>query len=563
MKRAMLMAAAVLATAAWPTAAVPAVPPATFAPEERAAAETIRAETILAHTRALADDLLEGRGTASRGERLAQLYIAAQMERVGLRPAGVEGSWRQPFDVVGITSRSPETITLRGGTGKTLDLRFRDDYIAFSGVAEPEARVQGAEVVFVGYGIVAPEYGWDDYKGADVKGKVVLLMNNDPEDDPKLFAGKTRLYYGRWDYKYETAARHGAAGAIIIHTQPSAGYPWQVVQSSWTSEQFSLPHEGGPQLRVKGWTTEDASRRIASLGGRELDALRAAAQKRGFKAVPLGVTLDIALANTVRKKGTANVLGRLAGSDPALSGQAVVFTAHYDHLGMKEDAKPGEDAIHNGARDNASGVAAMLAIAEAMAGMPKAPRRSILFVATAAEEQGLLGSRYLAAHPPVPLGRLAADINIDVMNTWGRTRDLIMIGMGKSTLDDSIQAIAAMQGRRVEPDQSPDKGYFYRSDQFPLAKVGVPAAYFEAGSEVVDKPTGYGEQKKNEYDEKDYHQPSDEVRADWDWSGAVEDTRFYFYLALLTANAPAMPAWRPGDEFEAARKQALEAVPAP
>jgi Zn-dependent M28 family amino/carboxypeptidase len=558
MKRAMVLAAAALSAAA-----APAVPPATFAPEEKAAAETIRAETILAHTRALADDLLEGRGTASRGERLAQLYIAAQMERVGLRPAGADGSWRQPFDVVGITSRSPETITLRGGGGKALDLRFRDDYIAFSGVAEPEARVQAAEVVFVGYGIVAPEYGWDDYKGADVNGKVVLLMNNDPEDDPKLFAGKTRLYYGRWDYKYETAARHGAAGAIIIHTQPSAGYPWQVVQSSWTSEQFSLPHEGGPQLRVKGWTTEDASRRIASLGGRELDALRAAAQKRGFKAVPLGVTLDIALANTVRKKGTANVLGRLAGSDPALSGQAVVFTAHYDHLGMKEDAKPGEDAIHNGARDNASGVAAMLAIAEAMAGMPKAPRRSILFVATAAEEQGLLGSRYLAAHPPVPLGRLAADINIDVMNTWGRTRDLIMIGMGKSTLDDSIQAIAAMQGRRVEPDQSPDKGYFYRSDQFPLAKVGVPAAYFEAGSEVVDKPTGYGEQKKNEYDEKDYHQPSDEVRADWDWSGAVEDTRFYFYLALLTANAPAMPAWRPGDEFEAARKQALEAVPAP
>jgi hypothetical protein len=426
MKRVMLLAAAAL----WATASA-AVPPAAFTPAEKAAAETIRPETIRAHTRALADDLLEGRGTASRGERLAQLYIAAQMERVGLRPAAPDGSWRQPFDVVGITSRSPETITLRGGGGKTLDLRFRDDYIAFSGVAEPEARVEGAEVVFVGYGIVAPEYGWDDYKGTDVKGKVVLLMNNDPEDDPRLFAGKTRLYYGRWDYKYEMAARHGAAAAIIIHTQASAGYPWQVVQSGWTTEQFSLPHEGEPPLEVKAWATEEAARRIASLAGRDLDTLRGAAQKREFKAVPLGVTLDIALANTVRRNTTANVLGRLAGIDPVVSREAVIFTAHYDHLGIKEDAKPGEDAIYNGARDNASGVAAMLAIAEAMASLPKAPRRSVLFVATAGEEQGLLGSRYLAAHPPVPLGRLAADINIDEMNVWGRTRDLIMIGMGK------------------------------------------------------------------------------------------------------------------------------------
>jgi len=519
MRRVMVLAAAAVATTAWA-----AVQPAVFTPEETAAADRIRPEGIRAHTRALADDLLEGRGTASRGERLAQLYIVGQMESLGLQPGAPDGTWRQPFDVVGITSHSPDTIRFTR-SGKTLDLRFRDDFIAFSGVAEPEARVAAAEVVFVGYGIVAPEYGWDDYKGADVTGKVVLMMNNDPEDDPKLFAGKTRLYYGRWDYKYENAARHGAVAAIIIHTTPSAGYPWQVVQSSWTTEQFSLPQEEGPQLRVEAWTTEEASRRIAALGGQDLDALRAAAQKREFKAVPLGVTLDVALQNEVRRKTTANVLGRLPGSDPALSGQAVIYTAHYDHLGMKEDAKPGEDAIYNGARDNASGVAAMLEIARAMTALPRAPRRSVLFAAAAAEEQGLLGSQYLAAHPPLPLGRLAVDINIDEMNLWGRTRDLIMIGLGKSSVDDWVHAIAAMQGRHVDPDASPDKGFFYRSDQFPFAKAGVPAAYFEAGTDVLDKPAGYGEQKSKEYDDRDYHQPSDELRPDWDFSGAAEDAR--------------------------------------
>jgi Zn-dependent M28 family amino/carboxypeptidase len=559
MTRVMVLAAATLGMAA-----LPAVQPAVFTPAEKAAADTIRPEALRAHTRALSDDLLEGRGTASRGERLAQLYIVGQLESLGLQPGAPDGSWRQPFDVVGITSRNPENIGFRKGDGTTLELRLREDFIAFSGVAEPEARVAGAEVVFAGYGIVAPEYGWDDYKGTDVTGKVVLLMNNDPEDDPKLFAGKTRLYYGRWDYKYETAARHGAAGAIIIHTIPSAGYPWSVVQSSWTNEQFSLPHEGGPQLKVKAWTTEEASRRIATLGGKDLDALRAAARKRDFKAVPLGVSLDVALQNEVRKKTTANVLGRLPGSDPVLSREAVIYTAHYDHLGLNEDAKPGEDAIYNGARDNASGIAAMLEIARAMTALPKAPRRSVLFVATAAEEQGLLGSRYLADHPPLPLGRVAVNINIDSMNIWGRTRDLMMVGLGKSSVDDWVHAVAAMQGRRVEPDASPDKGYFYRSDQFPFARAGVPAAYFEAGSEVLGKPAGFGEQRKKEIEEKDYHQPSDELRPDWDFSGAEEDARFFFYLGLKAADADAMPAWRPGDEFEAARKKALaEAQAAP
>jgi Zn-dependent M28 family amino/carboxypeptidase len=462
MRRAMLVAAALSVGAA------PAAEKAVFTAAETAAAERIRPDALRAHVRALADDLLEGRGTATRGERLAQLYIVAQLERLGLQPAAPGGGWLQSFEVVGITSRSPESIRF-SGNDKTIELRSREDYVAFSGVAEPQARIAGAEVVFGGYGIVAPEYGWDDYKGTDVTGKVVLLMNNDPEDDPALFAGKTRLYYGRWDYKYETAARHGAAGAILIHTTPSAGYPWTVVQSSWSGEQFSLPGEGEPQLQVGAWATEEAARHIAALGGRDLDVLRAAAQRRDFKAVPLGVTLDIALANEVRRKTTANIVGRLPGSDPTLAREAVLYTAHYDHLGLKEDAKPGEDAIYNGARDNASGVAAMLEVAQAMASLATPPRRSVYFVAAAAEEQGLLGSRYLAAHPPIPLGRLAMDINIDEMNVWGRTRDLIMIGLGKSSVDDWVHAIAAMQGRHVDPEASPDKGFLYRSDQFPFA----------------------------------------------------------------------------------------------
>jgi Zn-dependent M28 family amino/carboxypeptidase len=527
-------------------------------PAEKAAAQTIRPELIRAHVRFLAHDLLEGRGPASRGDQLAQAYVAAQMEALGLEPGGPGGSWFQPFDVLGITTHAPDVLSIAKG-GEKVDLRFREDYITFSGVQQPESRIEDAEVVFVGYGIVAPEFGWDDFKGVDMKGKVLLVMNNDPEDDPALFAGKTRLYYGRWGYKYEQAARVGAAGAIIIHTTPSAGYPWQVVQSSWTGEQFELPHEGGPQIQAKSWVTEDAARKIARLGGQDLDALRAAAQKKDFRPVALGARLSLALRNDVKKKQTGNVIGRLPGRDPALSAQAVIFTAHHDHLGIKEDAKPGEDAIYNGAYDNATGTAALLAIARAATALPQPPRRSILFAAVAAEEQGLLGSQYFAAHPTIPAGKIAANINMDGMNIYGRTRDLTMIGLGKSSLDDWISKLAGMQGRTVKPDQFPDKGYFYRSDQFALAKIGVPAAYFDEGTDVIGKPPGWGKAQKEAYEEKDYHQPSDELRPTWDFSGAVEDAQLYFYLGLKVANANEMPAWKPGDEFEAARKKALAA----
>ena len=537
-------------------AATPVAVPAVLTPAEKAAARQIRPELIRSHVRFLASDLLEGRGPASRGDRLAEEYVAAQLEGLGLEPGAPDGTWYQPFDIVGIASEAPATVHFTRD-GQSVDLRYRDDYVAFSGVQGPQASTGGGDVVFVGYGIVAPEYQWDDYKGADLKGKVLLMMNNDPESDPKLFGGKTRLYYGRWTYKYEMAAKMGAAGAIIIHTTHSAGYPWQVVQTSWSGEQFALPHENEPEVPVQAWVTEDSARKIARLAGQDLDALRAAAEKRDFRPVSLGVAADITLKNQVKKSHTENVIGRLPGRDPQLAKEAVIYTAHHDHLGIKEGAKPGQDNIYNGALDNASGVAAMLAIAKAMKALPEPPRRTVYFSAVAAEEQGLLGSAYLASHPPIPAGRIAANINIDGINIWGRTRDLTMVGLGKSSLDDWIRKLAATQGRVVVADQFPDKGFFYRSDQFSLAKVGVPAAYFDAGTDVIGKPRGWGKEQQEKFEANDYHQPSDELRPDWELSGAVEDAQLFFYLGVKVASAPQMPRWKPGDEFEAARKKAL------
>jgi Zn-dependent M28 family amino/carboxypeptidase len=549
-------------TLAAATTAAPAASPtkATLTPAEKSAARAIKVDGLRADVRFLAHDLLEGRGPGSRGDLLTQAYIASRLEGLGLEPGAPDGSWFQSLDLVSVTTHAPKVMKAERG-GETAEFALLEEYAAESGVQTPQARIENAEIVFVGYGIVAPEYQWDDYKGADLKGKVLLMMNNDPEDDPKLFAGKTRLYYGRWDYKYEMAAKVGAAGAIIIHTIPSAGYPWQVVKTSFAGTRFTLPETGQPQVQATAWLTEDASKRLAKLGGHDLDALRASAQKRDFKPVPLGVTLSLALENEVEKTRTANVIGRLKGSDPVLSKQAVLYTAHHDHLGIKADAKPGEDAIYNGALDNATGVAALIAIAESMKALTPGPRRTVYFAAVAAEEQGLLGSKYLAAHPPVPAGRIAANINMDGLNIFGPTRDMTMVGLGKSNLDATIHALAALQGRKLVADQFPDRGYFYRSDQFSLAKVGVPAAYLEGGIDVIGQPPGWGKARHEEYEQKDYHQPSDELRDSWDLRGAVEDVKLLFYLGVRVANATAMPAWNPGDEFEAARKKAIAAAP--
>jgi Zn-dependent M28 family amino/carboxypeptidase len=521
-----------------------------------AAERLITADSIRAHVRFLASDLLEGRGPATRGDALAEGYIAAQFESLGLRPAGTEG-YLQPFEVVGVQGHA-DTIRFVRGENPLL-LQHQADLIAVAGDDAPRTTLEGAELVFVGYGIQAPEFAWDDYKGQDLRGKVLLMLNNDPEDDPAIFAGRARLHYGRWDYKYAMAARMGAAGALLLHTQHSAGYPWQVVQTSWSGEQFSLP-TGERRVALRGWVTEAACRKLVSMAGRDLDALQRAANQRDFHPLPLGIRVSTDFTSKVFRTRTANVLGLLPGSDRALGQELVVYTAHHDHLGVHPDAKPGQDAIYNGAEDNASGVGLMLSIARAYAALPRAPRRSVLFAAVAAEEQGLLGSQYLAAHPPVPVGRMAVDINIDGANIFGRTRDVTVIGLGKTDLDPTLAALARSQGRVLQPDQLPDRGYFYRSDQFSFAKAGVPTAYFQSGLDYRGRPVGWGRQQRERWEETHYHQSSDELTPDWDLSGAVEDARLQFALGYSVAQANRMPAWQKGDEFEAVRLQALEAA---
>ena len=522
------------------------------------AAKSINEDAIRGHIRFLADDLLEGRGPGTRGDQLTQRYIATQLGSLGLQPAAPGGGWYQPVPLVGITTKLPPTLTFQRGD-QSVQLKYHSDFIGTSGQAASQAGFRDAEVVFVGYGIVAPEYDWNDYKGVDLKGKLLLMMNNDPSGDPELFAGKRRLYYGRWDYKYEMAARQGAAGAIIIHTTPSAGYPFQVVQTSWSGEEFELKGKQGPRVQLKSWVTNDAAEQIVSLSGKNLDKLRAAAEQRSFRPVPLGVKCSVEFTCQVREQETANVMGVLPGSDPELQREMVIFMAHHDHLGMAQERNEEGDRIYNGAVDNASGVAALLTIAKACSELPQRPARSLLFATVGAEEQGLLGSAHMAAHPPAPAGYLAALVNIDGLNILGRTHDVNAIGYGKSSLDEMLEKVASWQNRHVTPDHFPDRGFYYRSDQFSLAKIGVPGIYLHGGTDVVGKQSGWGTQQREDWEATKYHQPSDEYEESWNLEGAVEDVRLLFHVGLLAANSKALPRWKPGDEFEAARKAALEA----
>jgi len=527
---------------------------------EKTANATITRAALEAPIRFLASDLLEGRGPATRGDQLARLYLQSRLEGLGYQPAFANGAWQQPFDIVGLKAQFPKTWSFQG-KGAHVDLAWRADYIAASGLQQPSVTLQNAELVFVGYGIQAPEFKWDDFKGMDLKGKVLIVMNNDPDWDPNLFAGKRRLYYGRWDYKYESAARQGAAGAIVIHTTPSAGYPWQVVQSSWGGEQFQLPAGNEPRLKVKAWATEEAVRRLLKAGGFDLDKLVAAAHARDFKPVPLGISTSLSFSNELSRVQTANVGGLLPGSDAKLAAELVVLSAHHDHFGIGEPDASG-DRIYHGAVDNASGCAQVLAVARAFAQLPQRPRRSILALFVAGEERGLLGSLYYAEHPSVPAGRLAANINIDGGNIFGRTRDATLVSLGKSSLDAVAEQVAKSQGRVLKGDQFPDRGYYYRSDQFSFAKIGVPALYFGNGTDFVGRPAGWGKQQIEEWELKKYHQPSDKLDGTWNFDGMIEDAKLDMLSAWLVAQADAMPTWNPGDEFEAARKRALAALAA-
>ncbi|MGI9225086.1 MAG: M28 family peptidase [Woeseiaceae bacterium] len=503
----------------------------------------------------ISSDAYEGRGPGSPGDVKAREYIAAQMEEMGLQPGAADGIWEQPFDLVGVNAMQPESWAFQG-QGETKTFKQWDEFIIGSGVQAERAEVDDAEVVFVGYGIQAPEYDWDDYKGADLEGKVLLMMNNDPDWDPELFEGETRLWYGRWGYKYLSAATQGAVGAIIIHTTPSAGYPFQVVQTSWTGEQFELPAGDEPRSQISAWMTEDAARDLVDMAGLDLDELREAAYNRDFEPVPLGITTSVVMDVELNRTQSANVLGLIPGSDPELKDEVVIYTAHHDHLGIGEPNAEG-DNIYNGARDNASGVSAVLAIAKALAALPEAPRRSSLFAFVGAEEQGLLGSLYYANNPTFAPGRIAANINYDNPNILGDTHDVTFVGLGKSSIDQILELIAGEQGREVKPDQFADKGYFYRSDQFSLAKIGVPAMYLKPGTEYVDRPPEWGREQQEHYTTVHYHQPSDEYNDGWDFQGLIEDTLLGYWTGLAIANADEMPKWNEGDEFEAARLKAL------
>ncbi len=526
-------------------------------PVERALA-MITADYMREQVIELASDRYEGRGPGTAGDRLARDYLVGELQALGLEPGAADGGWQQAFELVGLTAEQPPEWSFATADA-SLALDQWNDFIASSGVQAERAAFDDAELVFVGYGIQAPEYDWDDYKGADLDGKVLLIMNNDPDWDPELFAGETRLYYGRWRYKYESAARQGAVGAIIIHTTPSAGYPFQVVQTSWTGEQFQLPAGDEPRSQVEAWVTEDAARRLVALGGHDLDALREAADNRDFEPVPLGVTTSIAMDVELSRVESANVLGLIRGSDPELADEAVIYTAHHDHLGIGTPNEAG-DTIYNGAMDNASGVAQVLAIARALQALPEPPRRSILVAFVGAEEQGLLGSKYYAENPTFPPGKIAANINYDGGNIWGHTHDVTFIGLGKSTIDEIVLSIAQSQGRTVKPDQFADRGYFYRSDQFSFAKIDVPALYLDTGTEFVDRPADWGKAQVNHYTDVNYHQPTDEYDDSWNFDGMIEDARLGFWTGLSIAISDEMPRWNPGDEFEAARLEALEAV---
>jgi hypothetical protein len=466
-------------------------------------------------------------------------------------------SYLQKVPLVGITAKVPATVRVASARGG-LALSVPNDLVVMSGVQEPKVSLAPADVVFVGYGIVAPEHGWDDYKDVDVRVKVVVVMNNDPEHDPKLFGGATRLWYGRWDYKYLQAAKKGAAAVLLIHTDHSAAYPWQVVVSSNAKERFELPAvQGEPRLLAKMWLREEPAKKMAALAGEDLDALRASAESRDFHPKTLaGVKFGIGFTTALRTFDSANVGGVLRGADPAHAGEAVVFTAHHDHLGSKP-VKAGEDGIYNGAVDNASGAGALLAIARAAAEGPR-PRRSMLFLAVTAEEQGLLGSEWYARHPTFPAAKIAADLNMDSMNVHGRTKDVGYVGLGKSSLDAVVADVARSQGRTVHGDAFPDRGAFYRSDQFSFAKVGVPSIYVSGGPSFVGRPESYGREVVEDYEKKRYHQPSDEFDPKWDLSGAVEDAQLLFFAGERIANDDAMPTWNAGDEFAKLRADATK-----
>jgi Zn-dependent M28 family amino/carboxypeptidase len=527
------------------------------------ALEAITPDGLLAHIKVLASDEFEGRAPGSKGEDLSVKYITDQFKKIGLKPGNPDGTYMQEVPLAGIISE-PQMSFVVGD--KTMDLKYGDDFVASSARLQPEIKVEKSDLVFVGYGVVAPEYGWDDYKNVDVKGKTILMLINDPpipdpkdpsKLDDKMFKGTAMTYYGRWTYKYEIAAKKGAAAAIIIHETEPAAYPWQVVRSSWSKENFELdnPNKNMDAVSARSWITLDVAKKLFADSGKDFDALKKSAITKNFRPVALNAKANIDIKQQVRSFKSHNVIGKLEGSDPKLNSEYVIYTGHWDHLGRHPEL-PG-DQIFNGAIDNASGVAGIIEIAGAFSKINPPPKRSVLFMATTAEEAGLLGAKYYAEHPLYPLQKTLADINLDTLNVWGKARDIEDLSLGFSTLDDLLAAAAKQQSRKTIPDSRPEKGKIYRADNFEFSKVGLPSLYIGKGQHLLSLPEN-APSKSDQYDSTDYHQVTDEVKPDWDLSGAVQDVQLVFEVGYEVANGDKFPEWKPGNEFKTKRDAMLK-----
>jgi Zn-dependent M28 family amino/carboxypeptidase len=528
--------------------------------------KSLRSEDVLSHIKVLASDEFEGRGPGTPGEDKTVNYLINQFKSLGLKPGNPNGTYIQEVPLVGFTAKSTAGAIQVGGT--MIDLKTSDDWIAVSRrLNNDSVSVEGSDVVFVGYGVVAPEYGWDDYKDIDVKGKTIIMLINDPpvadsknpkELDPNFFKGRAMTYYGRWTYKYEIASLKGAAAALIIHETGPAGYPYQVVVGSWGRENVDIPSPDGNASRVavEGWLSGEKARAILKATGQDFDSLKAKASSKDFRPISLNAKAKFEVQNVTRPIKSRNVVAKVEGTDPKLKDEYVIYTAHWDHLGRDPNLKG--DQIYNGAADNASGVAAILEIADGFARLNPAPKRSVLFLAVTAEEKGLLGAKYYAAHPLYPLAKTLANLNMDVINLWGRTKDVVNVGLGNTTLDEILAAAASGQGRTVGPDAEPEKGMFYRSDHFEFAKQGVPALNLKGGMLYVDKPADYAKQKRDHYTQNDYHKVSDDVKPDWDLSGGLDDLRLMFEIGYQVTNGINFPEWKPGTEFKAIRESTLK-----
>jgi Zn-dependent M28 family amino/carboxypeptidase len=540
------------------------------APLRLADMPSFNANRALDDIKKLASDEFEGRGPGTKGEQLTVQFLTDQFKAAGLEPGNPDGTWVQKVPLVGLTPDKMTPLVVRKGAA-IASFKPKDDVVAFSQRVTDAIKLDNSELVFAGYGVQAPEFGWDDFKGVDVKGKTIIVLVNDPpvpdpanpkELDPKTFGGKAMTYYGRWTYKYEKAAELGAAGVLIVHETDRAGYPFTVVQG-FGGERFDLitPDKNMGRAAVQGWLSIEAATKLLKMAGLDYQILKAKAATREFKPVPLGLTASMSFAQKMRTIESQNVVAKLTGADPKLKDEFVLFTAHWDHFGIGEPRKGDKtnDRIYNGAEDNASGTATIVEMARTLKQFKPAPKRSMLFIALTSEEQGLLGSEYYAKFPLYPLEKTLADINIDAMQDMvGSTKDVVVIGLGASDLDDYLRAAATEQGRTLRPDAEPEKGFYYRSDHFNFAKVGVPALDTEGGIEVIGKPAGYGREKRDEFTKNDYHSPSDQVKADWDLVGFAEDARLLLAVGYRVAQADKFPEWKPGNEFKAVRDKMLK-----